>query len=1373
MATPPNDLISPPDDLVPEEVAPIDLVSPPDDLITPEEPKPEKSFGQKYMEFDNAKDDIIIDAMDVVASTPAWLGGMAAGVAAGTFEALNPFSEGKPGTAAQAVKEGVMEVGANPIRRGLTATGTLAQPKEGEHTSIVAKGMAKIGEGLQAVEGKVTEVTGNEDIGKQASFFTEMLAPSIIHKGAKGIYVGGAKVVTKAKEGIVKTPEAKTIDPEYTESKIKSEEGIADVIQRKYERDALARKLDEGESTMGELPPEPVKTELTPDRIEEITVKAESGIGYLNNPPKEYSATDPIKAKNWAIKELSKLDRNNLDHEDAGTALRVLISKADEVAKGDQHPSVRSEHGITVTRNDNYIDVVELPENLQRKGLGTKIVQNLEYDIKKEGHKSAFLLAKEESVPFWEKQGYTINPAHVMEKGENVPMSKQLGQGKTRDTALSHTDKDGNITLNDTKIESDFKEGFPYIFEKSTPTGAQKAAVFEQIGVTKEDFVKAIPDVATYKDFLRVYEEAYAKYGEAAGNNLIETAFRNKKTGELEATGPKHPRGKKETTSQTHEAGFLDEQGKFLGRKEALDRAVETGQIPKDHFLDDLHSTDLATAGVKEFQEGYVKPKVAPIEARATLDALKAINKQSPADAVMANVYEFVTKEKLDHAASLESASLIIEKSLNSIIAEGRLVEIRAKGIIEAVPELVTRERMTRAGEGQKSYDKLMTDAERFDTIEGMSKTIDKWEKKLPPSKDGVDGATRLKRLKFAYEKVSKLPPEEHAISVLKDIRDYLKEIGDKAIQAGLLTELRNNYVPHVLDFSKSKLTPKEQADFLAKIANAPKESKLVRDFTQQRTLDFLRELEKQLEGTGVVVHTDIAKIVDAYGKSMHTAIIQKTMIDYLKLTKAADGNPFLLPDGPIAKELKYVPFESIGSKVIRDLRVHPDLADSMGFMFRERDPNVLVRVLGGVSHLTKALNTVGSLFHMKSLAEAGFLTDPVLFAKELSTGGAGMRAALRAFETEGKNPLVDLLIREGGLMIKVEDVQRTIVADTGAYLDNLATRAATRTGVLKEGSDLKLTQHITDPVDKVVLQRLNVWTWDYAHTAQKLNVAIHLFQKIKLKNPEIPDAVLAKEVSSYVNNTFGGLNWLQVANSVNSKFGRALALKMAGIAGRDWAQIVMFAPDWTISTLRAVTTALPKQMLKPTTWGLKEGAKGIFNPKTQGDLARRYVINTAIAYLTILNGINLAMSGQNIWDNKDPTRLAMGDGTSMQGAKHSMEAAHWLMHPDKTLGNKLGFWPKALFVSTTAVAYPSPDAPKLKDTGVLGRAKAVGTLALPFAASTAVQAPEGQAGKRALLSTLGLPIYGVTPKQMKEAQAKGRAEAAKKKLEAKREGKK
>jgi hypothetical protein len=124
------------------------------------------------------------------------------------------------------------------------------------------------------------------------------------------------------------------------------------------------------------------------------------------------------------------------------------------------------------------------------------------------------------------------------------------------------------------------------------------------------------------------------------------------------------------------------------------------------------------------------------------------------------------------------------------------------------------------------------------------------------------------------------------------------------------------------------------------------------------------------------------------------------------------------------------------------------------------------------------------------------------------------------------------------------------------------------------------------------------------------------------------------------------------------------------------------------------------------------------------------------------------------IWENKDPTRIEYPDGTSMQAMKHAMEPYHWIMDPDKTLSNKLGFIPKAAIVGIGGLEYASPDAPKLVDRSAWGRLKAAGSGALPFQISAYYSAPEGEGAKRAALGTLGFPVYGATPEQRKAARA-------------------
>jgi hypothetical protein len=593
------------------------------------------------------------------------------------------------------------------------------------------------------------------------------------------------------------------------------------------------------------------------------------------------------------------------------------------------------------------------------------------------------------------------------------------------------------------------------------------------------------------------------------------------------------------------------------------------------------------------------------------------------------------------------------------------------------------------------------------------------------------------------FERAARISTIQNIAEVGMQIQSHLRNIGERAKAEGLVEDLLNNYVTHILDFTQNKLSEAQTKSLMDRVFNQPKDSLFYRDFAAHRHYDTIRQLEEVFKGTGIKVEKDIAKIVEIYSKSMETALLHKKMLDTLSIERAIDDLPYVTKDMNLAKANKYVHFNGKGSKALENYAVHPDIADSFNFIWRQSDPGLITRSLGAVSYLAKSLNTVASLFHAYSLGTASATTAPLAFAKEVFSGLAGSRRAFNDFKTKVDSRAGEWI--ESGLVLGTEDIQRSIIAQTGIATDALLTRMGDKISNKfgREGPEIKLTSLVTEPLDKFVIQKANKFTWDYMHTGQKLHVANVLYSKMLAKNPKMEPKVAREEISRYINNTFGGLDWADVAGQVQNKFARAVAMKAASIQGREWAQIVLFAPDWTVSTLRAFTTALPKEITKPKNWELREGIKGMFNPKTQGDLARRYVMNTAIAWATILNGVNFALNGRMIWSNDDPTRIDLPDGTSVQAAKHSMEAAHWLMAPDKTLGNKLGFWPKALFVATTATAYPSPTAPKLKDTSAVGRAKAVAMLGAPFQVSSAASAPPGERAKRAAMSTLGIPIYG------------------------------
>ena len=149
---------------------------------------------------------------------------------------------------------------------------------------------------------------------------------------------------------------------------------------------------------------------------------------------------------------------------------------------------------------------------------------------------------------------------------------------------------------------------------------------------------------------------------------LVEAAIRNKETGEIERMGPKHDEQRKLDTADTHEQGFLDEEGNFLNRKQAWNRAISSGQIPKDAkptvMGEGLHSGDLRNAGDKRFEITDTQPAGVPHSETPVLQTPK-------------------TREEFKTAI----------ESIDSSLLDTRLAaeKARAEGNVEKAVELKTR----------------------------------------------------------------------------------------------------------------------------------------------------------------------------------------------------------------------------------------------------------------------------------------------------------------------------------------------------------------------------------------------------------------------------------------------------------------------------------------------------------------------------------------------------------------------------------------------------------------------------------------------------------------------------------------------------------
>ena len=422
---------------------------------------------------------------------------------------------------------------------------------------------------------------------------------------------------------------------------------------------------------------------------------------------------------------------------------------------------------------------------------------------------------------------------------------------------------------------------------------------------------------------------------------------------------------------------------------------------------------------------------------------------------------------------------------------------------------------------------------------------------------------------------------------------------------------------------------------------------------------------------------------------------------------------------------------------------------------------------------------------------------------------------AVEQFKNGGLGDNVDKWIREGGVQLEMpEDVSSGILSSTGKFADSMIGKFGPKTRILEKSltttekytlgyfdkftwdflhtggkimvadgylakarrTHVENSQKAIEKAKKITDEQLNKQAleaskdagWDINDDAYRGPEENKRLQDLEYKNTlnrlkkqrdeaikEQPfdEAKARKEIGSFVNDSFGGLNWFKAATETQNEFGKRIAMAAYSPAGRRGLQIALFAPDWTLSTLRAFTSALPKE-LNPTKWQPVEGIKGMITPTTKADYARLYQFKTALTYFTLLNAINMMTANRPIWENKDPTRIEWPDGTSMQAMKHAMEPYHWIMDPDKTFANKLGFIPKAIIVGVGGVEYASPAAQKLVDQSAVGRLEAVGAMVAPFQFQAAGSAPEGEGFERAALGTLGFPVYGSTPEQKKQKRA-------------------
>lgn len=600
-------------------------------------------------------------------------------------------------------------------------------------------------------------------------------------------------------------------------------------------------------------------------------------------------------------------------------------------------------------------------------------------------------------------------------------------------------------------------------------------------------------------------------------------------------------------------------------------------------------------------------------------------------------------------------------------------------------------------------------------------------------------------------------PKERQAADILKNA---LQETGSKAREAGVLENMIDNYITHLWGPEALK-----KIDELVTHVGGPNMSPESR-FALKRKYSTLAEGKR----AGLTPLTeDASAVTGIYLNSIARSMANKKLLDSLK-EQVEPTTGAKIVQGSRAAPSNYV---SIDHPQMRSIRVHPDIAPSLKFVFDATEPGTILRGLEAVSIATKRAAVSFSMFHAKALLDAfvgasklkpGYIAagaatgalmgqdDPITAA--LIGSGVGMMAPglkhiaqAAAPKVFGENPylkalrtadpkmaeIIDLSIQGGlkyqlkGKAAALEDVYGTHDQFYKALkgLQTFADSAIPGAGIVVKG--FEKVNHAVD-----------TFMWERLHAGMKLQTFAEKYETLLQNNAKAHEAnsavplkskqELAAVAASFTNDIFGGLNWRRAAEGATTKWGRDISLAAFSPTGRRVLQVMMFAPDWTLSTTRAAVQA----------FGTGTGVKGLLNPTTLADLHRQYILRSALYYGAMGEGLNLAFSGHHLWENQDPTTIDMGDGRKMQWSKHTMEPVHWITKPGQQALNKLAFIPRETLNQLMGTEYLSTSghAPRMES-----RVGHVVKSLSPISVQQSFEQGEGSG----IAGFLGSPIYGKT----------------------------
>jgi hypothetical protein len=395
---------------------------------------------------------------------------------------------------------------------------------------------------------------------------------------------------------------------------------------------------------------------------------------------------------------------------------------------------------------------------------------------------------------------------------------------------------------------------------------------------------------------------------------------------------------------------------------------------------------------------------------------------------------------------------------------------------------------------------------------------------------------------------------------------------------------------------------------------------------------------------------------------------------------------------------------------------IHKGMERSIRMIFDATDESALMGAIFNTNLMMKRLAVGFSFFH------AGALVESLVFA------GSKWNFIKKTLDPRAKPEILNM-VRDPGTYIK--DFQHAIEQLKKSGYDDVV-RFAQGTGLNisipedvgfdrfyynMRGLDPFLKRHFgvsTNGKLEEVFRWFDRITWDRVFTAAKLNTFLTALDKPTLMGRPNPFQIQsgdtigqiygkATKASQFTNDAFGGQNWDMLANRIQNRTLKTLTQTTFAPGSRGYMQLLLFAPDWTISNIRIIAKSLPAFESDPN---LRR-------------LYQYYFARAALIYATAGTALNYAFSGHSILENTDPTRIDLGDGQVLTFSKQLMEPFHWITDPQSTGLKKIGSLPRTTIEVLTNKQYLttkwSPNITKKDDEAIEKGLKLGGHVGMRF----------------------------------------------------------